>query len=504
MIALKTSWNYTLFRPDVRLLSSDNKMNRRTESISPVQHGIRGLVIEHEQHIAEAYVEFINLIRSDIQPPQTATSDNVETALDVLRVVKQGYDFIVLPLTLRHFNAIRIAEFTHLLGLQTRLILNSSTDAPTEHLLPLFDNFVRKPLEKDKFIQVVRLIGQPCTTRITNAAELQSLMAVLIRSRYTYGHTYQDHGRYEDFPTPNEIAERYGTLRRNSTSEWRTEINGDVRRFVQIEKVSGNVFIGGCESAGEARSISSREVEDAVKSLNSPATERRRTGIEVLCRIDSEQGSEALVDALTNADKDVRLAAALELARRKEARAIPFLVKVISSSEPIASRMAMVDLLEGFGSAAIPILASFVAGHEFENETIIECAAKALGRIGSAKAVPHLVKAMSAIYPSARKYAFEALVNIIESDSSSVDRLAVLLSYSDSVTDDGLTEAEQQHARFVSDLAYAILLRLPSAAREPVRDYSEKNAERLGASNTDDLLWALLQAQLPYISRGGR
>ena len=68
----------------------------------------------------------------------------------VLKVAYGRYDVIVLPLTLPHFNSVRIAEAVHRGNIRTRLLLHSATEAFPNDLQPLFDYFIRRPAGLEK------------------------------------------------------------------------------------------------------------------------------------------------------------------------------------------------------------------------------------------------------------------------------------------------------------------------------------------------------------------
>ncbi|WP_316831852.1 toll/interleukin-1 receptor domain-containing protein [Pedobacter aquatilis] len=54
-------------------------------------------------------------------------------------IIKEQYQIIILPLTLRDYGSLKIAEFIHLMDLDIKLILISQTDAPQQVLSKLFD-----------------------------------------------------------------------------------------------------------------------------------------------------------------------------------------------------------------------------------------------------------------------------------------------------------------------------------------------------------------------------
>jgi hypothetical protein len=92
------------------------------------------------------------------------------------------YDLIVLPLSLRAFCSLRIAESVHGRGLSTRLLLISDTKAPRQLLEQLYDSFLpatSSPVELHSALNHLLQRDAP-NGRIADSEQLRVLIAAII------------------------------------------------------------------------------------------------------------------------------------------------------------------------------------------------------------------------------------------------------------------------------------------------------------------------------------
>ncbi|MEA2094575.1 MAG: hypothetical protein U9P11_08435 [Pseudomonadota bacterium] len=82
--------------------------------------------------VVDEDIEAIHINRFDFQLP----------AFTMLKGEEQ-YSLVLLPLTLPHFNSLRVAEQAHKLNLKTRIILISNTNCHTSILRQLFDYSIK-------------------------------------------------------------------------------------------------------------------------------------------------------------------------------------------------------------------------------------------------------------------------------------------------------------------------------------------------------------------------
>ena len=345
---------------------------------------IRGLVIQATPAIAELAVELIKHTCHEVETfnIETRLSDSVQTASDVLSIVKEKFDFIVLPLTLPHFNSVRIAEYVHLLRITTRLVLWSATNASRNTILLLFDDFVAKLSADNLGDSVCRLLRESPRRALSGAA-IQSAVIALIEDRHTFRHapTLQD---YMSLGAPTEVSAGYEHSLEclpHRQLETYSALARDVDKLTQIGMVKGNVFIQSTHSNDPP--IKPEEVVNAVKLTTSALAEDREKGILALGMISLPEANNALVDALNNGYRDVREMAAIELGKHQDPRCLPFLTTMAGDKDMSST---VIGLLEGFGSETTPILCALL------NSPAFELAAQVLGRLRDHRAVPYLTQ----------------------------------------------------------------------------------------------------------------
>jgi TIR domain len=68
--------------------------------------------------------------------------EEIVTTQHVLEIIAAEYACILLPLTLPHYNSLRLAEYAHRLKSRTRVVTVTTTDASPAIFTPLFDGFI--------------------------------------------------------------------------------------------------------------------------------------------------------------------------------------------------------------------------------------------------------------------------------------------------------------------------------------------------------------------------
>jgi HEAT repeat protein len=148
-------------------------------------------------------------------------------------------------------------------------------------------------------------------------------------------------------------------------------------------------------------------VRKAIEALDSIDVEEQSRAIRALVQIDHPSAREALAGAVHHATRDVRISAALELARFKDPRAVPGLIE---SQRYWQLRWEFVRLISALGSAAVSGLVE--ALHSENDSELREYAAHALGEIKDSSAVPPLTIALQDKVTSVRDAAARALEKI--------------------------------------------------------------------------------------------
>jgi HEAT repeat protein len=124
--------------------------------------------------------------------------------------------------------------------------------------------------------------------------------------------------------------------------------------------------------------------------LSSPNPDARWWATRTLATIDDRSTTPMLLKALRDPDDGVRMCAAVALRERPDPTATPALITLLGSRNPTLGRLAA-DALVAIGKAATPSLVAV-----FENGSQAEClnAVRALSKIGDARAIPALFKAL--------------------------------------------------------------------------------------------------------------
>ena len=147
-------------------------------------------------------------------------------------------------------------------------------------------------------------------------------------------------------------------------------------------------------------------VKSAVDALDSLNQEEQARAIKVLADVDHPAARNALADAVHHHSRDVRIKAALQLARFKDARAVPGLIEAQRCWQ---LRWEFVRGITPIGSAAVPGLIQALSDDDAE---LREYAAHALGEIGQKSAVPALAKLANDRVANVRAAAIKAMETI--------------------------------------------------------------------------------------------
>lgn len=124
--------------------------------------------------------------------------------------------------------------------------------------------------------------------------------------------------------------------------------------------------------------------------LSSPNPDARWWATRTLATIHTGGITPMLLKALRDPEYGVRMCAAVALREKPDPTAIPALITLLGSRNPLLGRLAA-DALAAIGKDATPSLVAV-----FENGNQSEClnAVRALSRIGDARAIPALFKAL--------------------------------------------------------------------------------------------------------------
>jgi hypothetical protein len=222
-------------------------------------------------------------------------------------------------------------------------------------------------------------------------------------------------------PPAEELADLFAQLRPTALSTvflWLSRIQNESLRPL-LEQAAGR--LAGANTAELVRLIQSPEREvsseairraGALKAqasvlalgriLGEPDVARRRIAVHALTEIASPGALQALEGAIEDADRDVRITAVRSLTTHAYRPVLPRLEHAVKGksvrSADLTEKMAF---FEGYGAlcgdAGVPHLDALLNGKGFfgrrEDPEVRACAAIALGRIGTAKAVDVLRKA---------------------------------------------------------------------------------------------------------------
>lgn len=155
--------------------------------------------------------------------------------------------------------------------------------------------------------------------------------------------------------------------------------------------------------------------EELLTELKSDDEDLVISAIEELGRLNNEAAARALVSALKDPRYGVQMAA-LQTLQDADARAVPFVAELMSSSEADLQILAAQALGE-LGSDAIPHLAE---GLKSTNEELVRLSVKGLGKIGGRAALNHLElmlrhsswRVVNQVFDSLREMDFSAQASI--------------------------------------------------------------------------------------------
>jgi hypothetical protein len=254
----------------------------------------------------------------------------------------------------------------------------------------------------------------------------------------------------------------------------RTTVKGPVKNLTQIHKAE-HVHI-------HDRPVQSRipaEVVSAHNLIASTVGKERRQGIGALARMDSPEATEALSQALRSGYQDVRLLAAMQLAKRRDSRSITELVKAVGRQEIGAFDPSKDDIfaaLEPFGAEVVNHFGSML---DSSDGRVRAMATLALSRMNDPVAIQFLTKALKDADTTVRGHAIDALGRTKSADAAAVQGLITLLSDSSEITH---SPEHHQVLPRMSDWAFHALLDIDSSeAKRAVGAYRRQNAERLKA-----------------------
>ena len=152
---------------------------------------------------------------------------------------------------------------------------------------------------------------------------------------------------------------------------------------------------------------------------------------------------EELISGLSSDDADTRLEAVFELGETEDPKAVPYLIGALDDSDFYVQVQAIQGLRDIPDSASVGPLCKLVENAD-PHPTIVSNVCVALGEIGSAEALPTLVKLLSDSKPFTRYDAALALGEI--GDASAVPALTKLFD------DDAMPEREDEDGDFVDTL----------------------------------------------------
>jgi HEAT repeats len=184
-----------------------------------------------------------------------------------------------------------------------------------------------------------------------------------------------------------------GRLASANTAEL-TRLIGHTERVVAVEAI---------RRAAAMRSAAA--VTPLVKRMGDPDPGTRLAVAQALAEIGSAGALQALERLVDDEDRDVRVAAARAIAARAYRPALPRVEVVVKGKgirdADLTEKMAMFETFGALcGAGGIPLLDSILNGRSFlgkrEDEEMRACAAMALGRIGSDKAIETLRRAVNA------------------------------------------------------------------------------------------------------------
>ena len=134
--------------------------------------------------------------RFDVRAPRDFDSDRAAIAL-----LDEVPSFVILPLTLPGFGALRIAEFTHRRASETRVLLVSGTNCEVNILKRLFDSVIRPG--GFSIASLTTALNQP-VHRIRDETDLESAIVAILENAscfliYAREHIFPHHPSIHDY-----------------------------------------------------------------------------------------------------------------------------------------------------------------------------------------------------------------------------------------------------------------------------------------------------------------
>ena len=192
---------------------------------------MKGLIIYKEglEDNAEIYKMFFDRLteaEGKTYLIDTLEGQQINDQKKVLKIVKQEYDFIVLPLTLPHYLSLRLAELVHQLKLKTRLILQSRTEV---NATPLFDSQYDLLFPRDLLTE-----SKAEVSRTLDDKAIESAIDYLLSAASCFGKG----GTNAHRGTPSTLDDYRASYSvpslKEAVSEERNQVKNDIARKVKI------------------------------------------------------------------------------------------------------------------------------------------------------------------------------------------------------------------------------------------------------------------------------
>jgi HEAT repeat protein len=210
---------------------------------------------------------------------------------------------------------------------------------------------------------------------------------------------------------PAALGTIFGALARTQEPKVRTLMQNAAGRLAgantaELVRLIGHsdrvVAVEAIRRAGALRSAAA--VTPLVKRMSDPDPGTRLAVAQSLAEIGSAGALQALERQVDDGDRDVRVAAARAIAARAYRPALPRVEAVVKGKAireaDLTEKMAMFETFGALcGAGGIPLLDNILNGRTFlgkrEDDELRACAAMALGRIGSDKAIETLRRAVN-------------------------------------------------------------------------------------------------------------
>jgi HEAT repeat protein len=210
---------------------------------------------------------------------------------------------------------------------------------------------------------------------------------------------------------PGALSTIFAALARTQEPKVRTLLQTAAGRLAGANTAELTRLIGHSDRVVAVEAIrraaamrSAAAVTPLVKRMSDPDPGTRLAVAQALAEIGSAGALQALERLVDDDDRDVRVAAARAIAARAYRPALPRVEAVVKGKAirdaDLTEKMAMFETFGALcGAGGIPLLDSILNGRTFlgkrEDEELRACAAMALGRIGSEKAIETLRRAVN-------------------------------------------------------------------------------------------------------------